>query len=357
MTAPQVSPEIVVIGGSAGSIQALADLVAGLPSGFDAAVLVAVHLPPDGHSFLPEILSRAGPLPAAHGRDAERLQPGRVYVAPPDHHLVVEDGRLQVIRGPRENGHRPSIDALFRSAAQWYGSGVVAVLLSGALSDGVAGIRAVKRAGGTTIAQDPEDALVSSMPAGAIERVGVDETRPAREIGSLLGAIVGSSGSGRAEPATQPRAVAEAPAEDVEPGGVPSVFSCPDCGGVLWEFRGGEVTRYRCRVGHAYSAEGLDDSQRHHLEDALWAALRALDESVEMSARLAERAWQQGLDAAGRRFEGRARASRQQSDLIRAALESVSPGEPREVPEPLRGEIEFVREQAGRDERRHEASS
>ncbi len=341
-------PGVVVIGGSAGGIEPLAQVVAGLPESFPAAVLVVVHLPPDSHSYLPEILSHAGPLTASAARDAERLEGGRVYVGPPGFHMLVQDGRVRLSRGPRENGYRPSIDALFRSAARWHGPNVTGVLLSGALSDGVNGLAEIKRQGGTAIVQDPSDALFASMPAGAIERVDVDFSRPAAEIGALLRSLFGE----RAEDTTTDGVVTPSqrvkdPMEDVE-AGIPSVFACPDCGGVLWEVQEGEIVRYRCRIGHKYSVDGLDERQQIHLEDALWSALRALDENAELSARLAERSKRRGLTAAARRLEARAEASRAQSELVRAAIERFGGGED-PVPEPLRGEIELdeERRQAG----------
>jgi two-component system chemotaxis response regulator CheB len=257
-------------------------------------------------------------------------------------------------RGPRENGHRPSIDALFRSAARTHDSRTIGVLLSGALSDGIDGLRAVKQRGGTAVVQDPTEAMFASMPAGAIGRVAVDYTLRANAIGDLLSTLVGTRPPAPQAPATVPEpASAEESVNETVDDGVPSIFSCPDCGGVLWEFQEGEVVRYRCRVGHAYSIEGLDATQREHLEDALWAALRALDENAELSARMAERAHSRGLGAAAGRFEERARTAREQSGLVRSALERVAGGAD-VAPEPLRGEVEIAREQS---ERREEGAS
>src|SRR5262249_15434106 len=182
---------LVVIGGSAGGIHALKAIVSKLPRGFPAPVLAVIHTSPTGPSYLPHVLSHAGVLPASHPRDGEALRPGAIFVAPPDHHLMLRDGRVRVVRGPQENRNRPAIDPLFRSAAKSHGPGVVAIVVSGLLDDGTAGLVAVKVGGGTTIVQDPADALHYSMPANALKFVEVDYVLPAAEIGKRLSEIVG----------------------------------------------------------------------------------------------------------------------------------------------------------------------
>jgi two-component system, chemotaxis family, protein-glutamate methylesterase/glutaminase len=178
--------DIVVIGGSAGAIESVSEIVRGLPPDFPAAVFVVVHFPGSVTSALPRILNRAGTLPAAHPDNEGPIQPGRIYVAPPDCHLFIEDDKIRLTRGPKENGHRPAIDPLFRSAAHHYGPRVIGLLLSGNLSDGTAGLLSIKQHGGIAIVQDPETALYAGMPRSAIERVPVDHVIPVREMARLL---------------------------------------------------------------------------------------------------------------------------------------------------------------------------
>ncbi len=185
-----IAPRLVALGASAGGVEALAKVVAGLAPDFPAAVLVVLHVSPWGTSVLPDILSRRGPLPARHAVDGEPVLASRIYVAPPDRHLTVVDGMVSLTRGPRENGVRPAVDTLFRSAATAYGRDVVAIVLSGTLQDGTAGLRVVRDHGGVTIAQDPDDALFPSMPASAVRSVNPDHVLPADAIPAVLAACM-----------------------------------------------------------------------------------------------------------------------------------------------------------------------
>ena len=179
--------DIIVVGASAGGVEALGELVSLLPADLPAAVFIVLHIPAYGTSVLPGILSRRGPLPAVHPADGEAIRQGRIYVAPPDHHLLLEkDGTVRLTRGPHENGHRPAVDTLFRSAARAYGPRVIGVVLTGTLDDGTAGLQVVKRRGGLAVVQDPEEALFASMPRAAIEAVAVDHVAALAEIGSTL---------------------------------------------------------------------------------------------------------------------------------------------------------------------------
>ena len=320
--------DIIVIGGSAGAIETLTRLVSGLPRKLPAAVFVVVHLQPDAPSYLPAILSRSGPLPAEHPRDGQRFEPGRLYVARPDHHLLVEPDRVRVVYGPRENRFRPAIDPLFRSAAVAYGPRVIGLILSGALDDGTAGLLAVKRLGGLALVQDPADAMSPSMPQSALESVEVDFCLPVSAMASKLGELVGEV---EEEPRTVPdRGRKEVQIGQLNPGsadeethvGAPSGFGCPECGGALWELRDGELFGFRCRVGHAYSPNSLLQEQAETLEEALWVALRALEERESLAHRMTEYASARGLGTVAARFTEQAEQMGRRATVVRRLLEN-----------------------------------
>jgi two-component system, chemotaxis family, protein-glutamate methylesterase/glutaminase len=321
--------DIVVVGASAGGVEALVRVVEALPSDLPAGVFVVLHLPATATSALPGILNRHGPLPASHAKDGEPVEPGRIYVAPPDRHLLLKQDQVHLGRGPRENGHRPAIDPLFRSAARRYGARVTAVVLSGALDDGTAGLVAVRRFGGVAIVQDPDDALYQGMPSSAIEHGGVDHVLPAPAIGARIAAL--ARGPGAEQPSSNPDVPDVVKVEDEmtdlsmsaikgDNPGRPSAFSCPDCNGVLWELHDGDLIRFRCRVGHAWSPESLLSEQREQLEAALWIALRSLEERASLARRLGGPARQRGHRITAARFEEQARESDQAAELVRRLL-------------------------------------
>ncbi len=321
--------DVVVIGGSSGGVEALLAVVRGLPADLDASVFVVMHVSPRGRSVLPQILARAGSLPAAHAVDGEEILKRRIYVAPPDFHMVVAGGRLRVVRGPRENNHRPAVDTLFRSAAREYGPRVIGVVLSGALDDGTSGLMTIKRQGGIAVVQDPNDALFPDMPRNASDAVEVDYCVPAANIAQVLVQAVETPAAEnvpvlpedvRKETEIEAMNLEQIEKDDSEKPGVPSAFSCPDCGGVLWEVESGEWLRYRCRVGHGYSAEGLYASQSEALDDALWSAFRALEESAALAKRLAERSRESGHQRSAANFDERARAAEQRAGVIHDLL-------------------------------------
>jgi two-component system chemotaxis response regulator CheB len=280
-------------------------------------VFVVVHLREDAPSQLPTILNRVGVLPAAHAVADEPIRRGRIYVAPPGLQTYVHRGRLSVRRGPRENMHRPSIDALFRTAAHHYGPRVVGVVLSGALDDGSAGLLAVKKAGGIAIVQDPADAKVPDMPANALERADADYTMAADAIAPMLMALVDESDAellrevpldAREDVHLETVEEATVPQEAMrsEELGPPSNVTCPECSGTLFEIDEGKSIRFRCRVGHAYSEESLMNAQTDSVERALWTALRALEERVALINKIAEFARRRGHDMVAALFEGKA---------------------------------------------------
>lgn len=271
-----------------------------LPSDLAAAVLVVVHIPNDGSSILPEILTSAGPLPALHPQDGQAIQPGKVYVAPPDYHLLVEDGHVKLTRGPRENRHRPAIDPLFRTAARSYGSRVVGIVLSGLLDDGAAGLMAVRMRGGLAVVQDPAEAAYPEMPARAIQYSGADCILRVRDMPKLLVKLAQEKPSSKSTAAEEEMPQQEKPDKaDLEASptdekeGTPSTFACPECHGVLWEVKEGELLRFRCRVGHGYTADALRIAMSEATEDALWASMRALEEKAALLRRMVPRSGRQ----------------------------------------------------------------
>jgi two-component system, chemotaxis family, protein-glutamate methylesterase/glutaminase len=290
--------DIVVIGTSAGGVQALSTIVKDLAQNFDAAVLIVSHTSPYQRSVLPRILSRAGKLDVAHAVDREEINPGKVYVAPPDRHLVVEAGRLRLTRGPKENRFRPAIDPLFRSAANEFGARVVGVILSGALDDGTAGLWAIKDRGGIAVVQDPSDAEQSSMPQSALNNVEVDYCVPVSEIGRLLLKLSqepviekgGTSVSRELQIETKIALEGDAAELDVTQLGELSEFTCPECHGVLIRIQDGKLQRFRCHTGHAFSTGSLLAELTEYVEDSLWTAIRAVEERVRLLKHLAQHA-------------------------------------------------------------------
>jgi two-component system chemotaxis response regulator CheB len=293
--------DIVVIGASAGGVEALTALVAKLPPDLDASVFVVVHVPSSATSVLPQILSRRGNLPAVHPADGNPIERGRIYVAPPGRHLILEKRRMRLVIGPTEHGVRPAVDPLFRSAGLTFRERVVGVILSGNLDDGTAGFEIIKGMGGVTIVQDPNEALYDGMIRSAIDAGRADQILPLSEIPSALVELVGrklENGARQMADAEEEETKREVAIDkfdfrqmhgDDQPG-VVSGFTCPDCNGALWELTDGDVLRFRCRVGHAYAVESLLSGQQDGVEDAFWIALRALEERAALLRRLIDRA-------------------------------------------------------------------
>jgi two-component system chemotaxis response regulator CheB len=289
--------DIVVIGASAGGLAAFRTIVSTLPADLPAALFVVQHLPASGPSLLPELLDAVSPLAARHPADGEPVRHGAIYAAPPDHHLVIQPGHVHLVRGPKENGFRPAIDATFRSAAYAYGRRVIGVVLTGMLDDGTAGLLAIKRRGGLALVQEPREAAYPSMPESACRYVDVDIVCPLAEIANQLIRLV-QAGASKGEASMDDRMELEvgisgmerAALQQADQIGAPSPFSCPDCGGVLAEYYDGKLLRFRCQVGHAFSQESFFAQQTEGLDWSLWAAFRALDERVTLAGRLAEEA-------------------------------------------------------------------
>lgn len=316
---------IIVIGASAGGVETLSRLVKLLPSNLPATLFVTVHFPSFGISVLPKILSRSGSLPAMHPEDGQEFQPGTIYIAPPDYHLIVRRDRIHLSHGPRENGHRPAIDTLFRSAARSCGRRVVGVILSGMLDDGTAGLAVIKLLGGITIVQEPEEALFDGMPRSAIQNVAVNYILKLTDMASVLVEITHKpleedSVSGEIDKDALTVAQDKARLERGERPGEPAPLTCPDCGGVLWELHDGKALRFRCHVGHAYSSDSLVAEQAESVETALWSAIRALEEKAALARRMAVQAHQQNRFMSEAQFRKRAEESEQHADLVRQVI-------------------------------------
>lgn len=280
---------LVVIGASAGGLQPLQQLAAELPADFPAAICIVVHIPAFVPSFLPDILGRAGPLPVSTPAQGEPLLPGHIYCAPPDHHLLVEEGRFSVTKGPKENRMRPAIDPLFRSAAYSEGPNVIGVVLSGLLDDGTSGLWSIKHFGGVTVVQDSHDAEYNSMPNSAADQVEIDHVVTAQDLAALLvrlvsepvkeDVLVNGDASERVAIEVSIASTAQAFRKGVMSFGKVTPQTCPECGGILVQIKESGFTRYRCHTGHAYSGDTLLVSVTEKIEDKLWITMRALEEA------------------------------------------------------------------------------
>jgi two-component system, chemotaxis family, protein-glutamate methylesterase/glutaminase len=323
--------DMIVIGASAGGVQALSTLVADLPARLSAAVFIVLHIPAEPPSSLPGILARESLLPVGHAKNGERIEAGRVYIAPPDQHLLIEDSRIRLVHGPKENLHRPSIDTLFRSAARWGGPRVIGVVLTGARDDGTVGMRAIKQRGGITIVQDPVEATFPSMPTSVMQDITVDYSVPLREIAPLLSRLTREPAEeeGGYPLAEEVEIEAKIAGQEMDSGeliasverlGRVSKLTCPECQGALWEINDENLLRFRCHVGHAFSAESLSDGQAERLEGALWSAVRALEEQMILAKRIVERARKANHMRAVSMFERRAEDAERNSGVIRQLL-------------------------------------
>lgn len=285
---PAERQRIIVMGASTGGFEAFRKIISELPTDFHSPIFIVWHIAPDIRGILPQVLNKVSGIHAAHAYDKEEIKPNRIYVAPPDHHLVIEEGMVRVTHGPKENRFRPAVDPLFRSAAYTYGNRVIGVILSGALDDGTAGLWTVKHFGGITIVQDPMNAEVPSMPENAMREVKVDHCVGVSELSALLvrlskEPITPSPGVMNDEQTKKEIQIAQE-GNTMQAGmldfGVITPFSCPECHGVLSKLQNGNITRYRCHTGHAYSAEALITALAEKIEESLYNAMRGIDESI-----------------------------------------------------------------------------
>ena len=314
--------DLVVIGASAGGVETLKRVAADLPAGLKAAICVVLHIAPESPSALASILRRSGPLPCHPAREGERLHLGEIVVAPPDRHLVIEDRHVHLTVGPRENGHRPAVDVLFRSAAANGDGRVVGVVLSGTRDDGAAGLAAIKANGGATIVQDPDDALYAGMPTSALAHVAVDAVVPSERVASTVEAMV--TGSFEPEPTPDPTGGGGGNPGSGTAGGPRVTTVCPECGGVLTERPEAGVTQWECRVGHRYSPKSLVDAQAQDVEAALWAAVRILEDRVALLHRMAHQAEARQGKRSARSFRTRADAAAEHAHKVREVLTTAA---------------------------------
>jgi len=329
-TAPK--KDIITIGGSAGSGAVLKQLVGDLPDDFPASIFVSTHIPAHGPSLLPEILSSRSRLPVAQAVDGQPIEPGRIYFAAPDRHLLLMGETIRLGLGPRENMARPAIDALLRSAALSFGSRAVGVILTGMLNDGASGAAAIKDRGGTVVVQHPLDAEADQMPLAALEGTQVDYVATAADLAGTLADIV-QHDAGPSEPASdmlrlevEIAAGARLGSEHLLRLAQPSALSCPDCSGVLSEVRDARPLRYRCQIGHAYSAEVLA-SRIEEVDEAIRVAMRIMEERVTLVERMARDARDTGRAAVAELYETRAEEYRRYASALRdAAVSSLRMG-------------------------------
>jgi two-component system, chemotaxis family, protein-glutamate methylesterase/glutaminase len=322
--------DIIVIGSSAGGVHALQELVAALPADFGASIFVVQHVAARFPSILPHILTQRGPLIATHPVDNEEIRPGRIYVAPPDLHMLIEDHRLLVKKGPKENRFRPSIDALFRSAAYSHGPRVIGIVLTGLLDDGTSGMWSVKRLGGIGIVQQPEEARYAAMPQSVLEYVEVDYIRPLSAIAALLVELVNEpiSAPEPLPPPEQKRLKVEvetaAQKNVLEKGilhiGEHSTLTCPECNGTLVKIKEGNIERYRCHTGHSFLTPTLLGGIYESVENNLWKALQNLEEIIILCEQQVSTSERNGDQAAAADFRAKADEARRRTQELRKLI-------------------------------------
>ncbi|MFP5227601.1 MAG: chemotaxis protein CheB [Acidobacteriota bacterium] len=306
--------KLVVIGTSAGGIEALHAILSRLPATLPAAVLIVLHTSTGAGHVLQKVLGCSSSLPVQYPEDRTEMQQGRVYLAPPDFQMTVEDGQIRVLKEARENRHRPAIDPLFRSAARHYGAQVLGVILTGLLDDGALGLMVVHAHGGKAIIQDPRTAQFPGMPESALKQIPDARVLPLVEIAPTVAALV----EGDLSP--EPPTADNSKIGEENRRGRPSEFACPDCGGVLWEAEDGGLLHFRCRVGHAFTVRQLDAERRRATDAALWSGLRALEENAALYRRMADRATKGSRDATAEKLNERAASAESSARVLKAFL-------------------------------------
>lgn len=322
--------DIVVIGASAGGAEALRTLCQGLPADFGAAVFVVWHIPAHSIGLLPRILEPSCDLPVDNAHDSEWIAPGHIFVAPPDQHMLLEDHHVRLTQGPKENRFRPAIDPLFRSAAYNYGPRVIGVVLAGSLDDGTSGLWAIKDRGGVAVVQEPADTLFPGMPLSAISNVAVDHVVPVAQMAELLVKLVNEEielpqphPASDLELEVESTAMGETDERDMSELGELSGFTCPDCHGSLWRILEGRIVRFRCRTGHAYTAEALLDELGESVERSLWASVRGLEENASLLEHLGRHLRDHNQPEAAAQYERCAEETIRRARIVREAIEPV----------------------------------
>ncbi|MEP0872079.1 chemotaxis protein CheB [Trichocoleus desertorum AS-A10] len=323
--------DIVVIGTSAGGLKALGAILGALPADLNAAIFIVQHLAADKPSLLPQILADLSLLPASHPTDGESIQTGRIYIAPPDHHLLINQGAMRVVRGPQENRFRPAIDVLFRSAARTYGPRVVGVVLTGYLDDGTVGLQAIKKRGGVAIVQDPQETEYPSMAKSALRYVKVDHCLRLAEIPDLLVQLSQEPAAAEENyPVTEEIKIESSIAEQqmntqeflehVEAIGTRTTYTCPECNGSIWQIGQDYPLRFRCHTGHSFTANVFLAEQTQNLENALWSAVRTMEEKVTFSRQMATQMETYNLQNAANKYKDHANNLDAEVSLIRGII-------------------------------------
>ncbi len=318
--------DIIVIGASAGGLETCKRLVSLLSPEFRGSIFIVIHLPSNGVSLIPEILSKNGPIPAINPEDGTLIEPGRIYVAPPDYHMLLKRGHIRLVSGPEENYSRPAVDPLFRSASASYGSRVVGVVLSGNLDDGTTGLKIIKKRGGIAVVQDPDEALFPGMPLSAISNIDVDYVLRIDQIAELLMSLPLVEATAVSNPGPEEheyKDILEMPVNNLQEkilSAKPTHFTCPQCGGILSEKVPGDSAEFRCRVGHAFSSGHLESALSTNAESALWNAIRVLEEKEELYKRLATRMKDMKSHSSEIHFSKRGNAASKDAETIRSIL-------------------------------------
>lgn len=320
--------DIVVVGASAGGVETLMQLVAGLPPDFSASVFIVMHIPPYSVSHLHVILGRATTLPVVQAEDKLRIKPGHIYVGVADHHLLVDAEHIRVTRGPKENRFRPAVDSLFRSAAYSFGPRVIGVVLTGALDDGTAGLWAVKDRGGIAIVQHPQEAMYPSMPESALRNVAVDYQPRMAEMAPLLVQLTGEAfaveRSALVSEAMEIEASIALGDNSLQKGvlklGSLSPYTCPECHGVLVQVQEGKLVRFRCHTGHGFSMDSLLAEVSESIDESLWNTLRVIEESILLLYHTAELARANQDDEMARRLIQKGEEAEQRAQRIREVV-------------------------------------